>query len=110
MAAEMDISRSCASTWFDRYRCFGETGLLDRPSVPHRWPTATPPEVIARIERLRRERKRSARRIAIESNGQGITISECTVGRHLARLGLNRHRDLDPGGTANRTVRPINAG
>lgn len=30
VAAEMGISRSTASKWVNRYRCYGEFGLLDR--------------------------------------------------------------------------------
>ncbi|GAA3432274.1 IS481 family transposase [Kutzneria kofuensis] len=107
VAAEMGISRQCASKWVNRYRRFGETGLADRPSVPHRQPTATPAQVVARIEQLRRTRKYSARRIATELAAQDITISTRTVGRHLAHLGLNRRRFLDPTGQNNRQPRPI---
>lgn len=107
VAAEMGISRACASKWVRRYREFGEIGLLDRPSVPHHQPTATPTEVVTRIESLRRERKWSARRIALELAADGITISVRTVSRHLARLGLNRRRFLDPTGDSNREPRRI---
>lgn len=31
VAAEMGISRACASKWVNRYRRYGEVGLLDRP-------------------------------------------------------------------------------
>ncbi|WP_146073698.1 helix-turn-helix domain-containing protein, partial [Amycolatopsis sp. CA-126428] len=75
VAAEMGISRQCASKWVNRYRRHGETGLLDRPTVPHHQPTATHAEVVARIEQLRRQRKYSARRIATELAAEGITIS-----------------------------------
>ncbi len=34
VAAEMGISRQCASRWVNRHRRYGEAGLLDRPSVP----------------------------------------------------------------------------
>ncbi len=38
VAAEMGISRACASKWVNRYRLYGEIGLLDRPSaLIHRW-------------------------------------------------------------------------
>jgi hypothetical protein len=50
----MGISRQCASQWVNRWRRYGEAGLADRPSVPHRQPTATTAEVVARIEQLRR--------------------------------------------------------
>ncbi|MEW2505923.1 IS481 family transposase [Amycolatopsis sp. NPDC047767] len=106
VADEMGISRQCASKWVNRYRRHGETGLLDRPSVPHHQPSSTPAEVVARIEQLRRQRKHSARRIATELSAEGITISVRTVGRHLLALGLNRRRLLDPTG-ANREPRRI---
>ncbi|MBF4478287.1 helix-turn-helix domain-containing protein, partial [Rhodococcus rhodochrous] len=107
VAAEMGISRSCASKWMARYREHGELGLLDRPSVPHHQPTATPAETVARIETLRRTRKWSAARIAHELGADGITISVRTVSRHLARLGLNRRKFLDPNGENNRQPRRI---
>ncbi|MBM4570202.1 IS481 family transposase, partial [Rhodococcus hoagii] len=107
VAAEMGISRACASKWVHRYREFGESGLLDRPSIPHRQPTATAAEVVTRIERLRREKKWSARRIALELANDGVVISVRTVSRHLAHLGLNRRRFLDPSGESNRAPRRI---
>lgn len=109
IAAEMGISRQCASKWVGRYRDYGETGLLDRPSTPHHQPTATPAKVVLRIEQLRRDRKWSARRISTELAGEGITISTRTVSRHLVHLGLNRRRFLDPTGETNRTPRKIHA-
>jgi len=60
VAAEMGISRSCASKWVNRHRQYGELGLQDRSSTPHRLPTAMPAEVIDTIEHLRRTRKWSA--------------------------------------------------
>jgi Helix-turn-helix domain len=41
VAAEIGISRATASKWINRYRDFGDFGLLDRSSVPLRRPTAT---------------------------------------------------------------------
>jgi transposase len=107
VAAEMGISRQCASKWVNRYRDYGENGLTDHVSVPHHQPTATPAATIMRIEQLRRDRKWSARRISTELAGEGITISVRTVSRHLAHLGLNRRRFLDPTGELNRTPRRI---
>ncbi len=109
MAAEIGISRQCASKWVGRYRRFGEAGLADRASVPHRQPTATLAEVVVRIERLRRDRKYSARRISLELAAEGITISVRTVSRQLAHLGLNHRKFLDPTGKSNRTPRRIHA-
>lgn len=107
VAAEMGISRQCASKWVNRYRRHGEAGLIDRPSIPHHQPSATPAGVVARIEQLRRQRKYSARRIATELAADGITLSARTVGRHLLQLGLNRRRFLDPTGLSNRAPRRI---
>lgn len=97
VAAEMGISRTCARKWAHRHREFGESGLHNRPSIAHYQPTATPSDVVIRIEYLRRERKSWARRIALELEADGVTISVRTVSRHLAHLGLNWRRFLDPG-------------
>jgi len=102
VAAEMGISRACASKWVNRYRRFGELGLLDRSSTPHRSPTATPIGVIAQIEAWRRDKKWSAGRISHELADLGVIIHRRTVTRHLTRLGLGRRRFLDPSGDSNR--------
>jgi len=103
----MGISRSCASKWVNRYRQYGELGLQDRSSAPHHQPTATPDEILHRIEHLRRTPKWSATRIAFELNSDGVVISRRTVTRYLAHLGLNRRRFIDPNGDTNRAPRPI---
>jgi transposase len=105
----MGISRQCASKWVNRHRKYGDAGLLDRPSVPHHQPTATSAQVIVRIEAMRRGHKWSARRIALELAGEGVTVSVRTVSRHLVHLGLNRRRFLDPTGENNRQPRRIHA-
>lgn len=86
VAAEMGISRACASKWVNRYRRHGELGLVDRSSVPHHQPTATPSEVLVLIEQLRRTHKWSASRIAFELAQAGTAITRRTVSRHLAEL------------------------
>ena len=50
VAAEMSISRACASKWINRWRRLGEARFRDRASVPQHSPTATPNWVIARIK------------------------------------------------------------
>lgn len=107
VAAEMGISRACASKWVNRFRQFGEIGLVDRSCAPHHQPTATAAEVVVEIEALRRTRKWSASRIAFELGRQGVVISRRTVSRHLVLLGLNRRRFIDPNGDLNRVPRPI---
>jgi transposase InsO family protein len=109
VAAEMGISRACASKWVNRYRRYGELGLLDRSSAPHRQPTGTPCQVITRIGALRRERKWPAARIAFELAADGIPISRRTVTRHLAALGLNGRKFIDPNGETNREPQKIHA-
>jgi transposase len=96
VAAEMGISRACASKWVNRWRKHGDVGLLDRSSTPHHQPTATPAEVVEQIASMRREQKWSAARIAFELHQIGVTISRRTVTRTLGQLGLNRRRFIDP--------------
>ena len=109
VAAEMGISRACASKWVGRYRRYGELGLLDRSSAPRRSPTATPAPVLAAIGHWRRTRKWSATRITHELAREGVHLHRRTVTRHLTRLGLGRRRFLDPCGDTNRTPGTITA-
>ncbi|GAO11988.1 putative transposase [Streptomyces lydicamycinicus] len=109
VAAEMGISRACASKWVNRYRSHGELGLEDRSSTPHHQPTATTSEALVLIEQLRRTHKWSASRIAFELAQAGTSISRRTVSRHLAGLGINRRRFIDPNGEVNRQPRKIQA-
>jgi transposase InsO family protein len=109
VASEMGISRACASKWVNRYRRHGELGLHDRSSTPRQQPTATPDDVIAQIEAFRRTHKWSAARIAFELTQAGTPVSRRTVSRHLADLGLNRRRFIDPNGEVNRQPRRITA-
>ena len=109
VAAQMGISRACASKWVNRWRRYGDLGLLDRSSAPRRSPRATPVEVIARIEAWRREAKWSAARITHELAQMGVVINRRTVTRHLSRLGLGQRRFLDPTGHSNRKPGKITA-
>jgi len=102
VAAEMGISRACASKWVNRWRRHGELGLHDRPSTPHHSPDATPAWVIERIETWRREKKWSANRITHELAELDFRINRRTVTRHLTRLGLGQRRFIDPSGHSNR--------
>lgn len=109
VAAEMGISRATASKWVNRHRRYGELGLVDRSSTPHHQPSATPVDGVTRIEEMRRAHKWSATRIAHELAGDGIVISRRTVTSHLAALGLNRRKFIDPNGKTNRELRTITA-
>ncbi|KTR93715.1 transposase [Microbacterium testaceum] len=64
---------------------------------------------MARIEQLRRQKKWSASRIAFELNADGVAVSRRTITRHLAWVGLNHRRYIDPNGETNREVKTINA-
>jgi transposase len=81
VAAEMGISRATASRWVNRYRRYGELGLLDRSSAPRQQPTATPARLVIRIETMRRDRKRSASRIAFELEQDVTPVSRRTISR-----------------------------
>ena len=90
VSCAMGVSIRTVYKWQKRYRDEGLAGLLDRSSRPARSPTRTPTPLEAEVIRLRRER-RIMGRIADETS-----ISRATVGRILARHGLNRWRDLEP--------------
>ena len=109
VAAEMGISRATASKWVNRYKQFGELGLIDRSSAPVRQPTATPGRLVERIESMRREHKWSASRIAFDLEQVGTPVSRRTVTRLLAQLGLNRRKFIDPNGESNRQPQRITA-
>lgn len=109
VAAEMGISRACASKWVNRYRRYGATGLYERSSVPHHCPRAAAGEVVATIETWRRQHKWSAARITAELAACGIVLNRRTITRHLARLGLGRRRFIDPSGASNRAPGRITA-
>ncbi len=107
VAAEAGVPRACLSKWKSRYDTHGEAGLRDRPSVPRSTPTQIPPDVVERIEQLRRDNKWSTRRITLELASQGVRISEHTVSRWLARLGINQRRFLDPDDSTSRRPKRI---
>ena len=76
--------------WVDRFEQEGLAGLQDRSSRPHRLRQPTAPEVIERIESLRRQRL-PGKEIAAT-----VGVSAATVSRVLKRLGLNKLSALEP--------------
>jgi transposase InsO family protein len=76
--------------WVARYRAEGVAGLEDRSSRPHRLRHPTPPEIVTRVEALRRQRW-TGTQIAHE-----VGVSKATVFRILGRLGINRLKALEP--------------
>jgi len=107
VAAESRLARATVRKWVGRFRAEGGAALADRSSRPHRSPTRTDPAVVARIEKLRRDRKLPPRLIVAELAGDGIEVSTATVHRWLRKLGINRLRDLDVTGNSHRVVRRI---
>jgi transposase InsO family protein len=89
-AAAAGVSVRTAYTWLARYRDGGEPALHDRSSAPARSPSRLPADLVATIERLRRQRW-SGPRIA---RALGRPCS--TVGTVLRRRGLNRLSALEP--------------
>ena len=91
VAAEMGISRQCASRWIDRYLAEGEPGLGDRSSRPHRTPSRTPTSVEARVVAARRRHRRGQDWV-----GPELGVPARTVSRILRRHQLPYLRELDP--------------
>ena len=89
-AAEFKLSRQSAAKWVHRFRAEKQPGLRDRSSRPHRSPRTTSPELMDRVQRLRREHWTGVR-IA-----QSTGLSRSTVSRILTRLKLNKSRMLEP--------------
>ena len=76
--------------WRDRFEQEGLAGLQDRSSRPHRLRQPTPPEVIERIESLRRQR------LPGNEIAATVGVSAATVSRVLKRLGLSKLSALEP--------------
>lgn len=90
VATAAGVSAGTVRKWRDRFAAEGAAGLRDRSARPLHSPTRLPPERIAQIEALRRQRQ-SGPAIA---RALGLAVS--TVGLELRRLGLGRLRALDP--------------
>jgi len=84
VAEELGLCESTVRKWRRRYDAEGAAGLRDRSCRPQRSPTATPPPIVAWVERLRRQRWTAAE-IAVR-----LQLSRATVARILQRCGLAR--------------------
>jgi transposase InsO family protein len=87
---ELGCSRATGYKWLARWRAEGAAGLADRPSVAHRLPGKTAPELEARICRLRTTVKRGPRRLA-----PLLGVPASTVHAVLTRHNLHRLAWLD---------------
>ena len=90
IAGTMGVSTRTVYKWQKRFRDEGPAGLEDWSSRPVRSPARIDAQLEAEVIRLRRERG-TMDRIAQEAG-----LSRATVGRVLARHGVNRWRDLEP--------------
>jgi len=93
------VCERTARKWVTRFEAEGLAGLQDRSSRPRRLYRPTPPQTVARVEALRRQRW-TGKHIAME-----LALSPATVSRILRRLGINRMRDLEPAEPARRYER-----
>lgn len=91
VAREMGISRQRAGLWYRRFLDSGETGLIDRRSVPESSPNQLPQRTVRRVIGLRVNRRWGPARIAGH-----LRLVASTVWRILKRYGLSRLRNLDP--------------
>ena len=89
IATALEICESTVRKWLRRYGAEGRAGLRDRSCRPHGSPGATPPALVAWIERLRRQRWTSADIAA------RLQLGRSTVARLLQRRGLARLRSLE---------------
>jgi transposase InsO family protein len=91
VAAELGVSRQCASRWVTRYLTEGPDGLHDRSSRPHTCPTRTPAQVENCVLALRALQRRGQDQI-----GPELGVPARTVSRILRRHHQPYLRELDP--------------
>jgi transposase InsO family protein len=90
VSTRLAVDRKTVRKWVARFAESGEAGLRDRSSRPWRSPTAIPHGTAQRIVTLRRRRQ------TMMSIAQTLSVAKATVGRVLARAGLNRLAAIDP--------------
>jgi transposase InsO family protein len=90
VADEMGISRQTAYKWWERWRRFGDAGLMDRSSRPCSSPARTARRVERRVLELRTRHKLGPARL-----GGIVELPASTVHRVLVRAGVNRLEWMD---------------
>lgn len=91
VAKAMGVSRQCGHRWLQRFEEEGLAGLEDRSSRPRRCPHATKPKTVARVLRVRRDRRCGPAEISVVTG-----VPERTVTRILRRHGVPRLPECDP--------------
>jgi transposase InsO family protein len=89
-AIRFQVSWPTAKRWKDRYQEFGEAGMTDRSSRPHRMPARTPRPVIRKIVHLRWKQRLGQLEIAAR-----LGLAASTVHLWLARCGISRLSHVD---------------
>lgn len=84
------ISVRTARKWKLRFEASADAGLFDASSRPHRTRTTLDDVLLARIDRLRRDRR--PMRVIARVVGRSVA----TISRVLKRLGLSSLKTLDP--------------
>jgi transposase InsO family protein len=84
------VTAKVVARWVERFRAEGSAGMTDRCSRPKTSPRRTEAAVADTIAALRRQRL-TGKHIA-----KATGVSEATVSRVLARVGLSRLKDLEP--------------
>ena len=90
VATAFGAAAKTIAKWVKRLEAEGPDGLEDRSSRPHRLNRPTPPEAVAQVTALRRQRF-CGQQIAKDTG-----ISPATVSRIPRAAGISRARDLDP--------------
>lgn len=91
VAAEMGVSRQCASRWVARFLAEGRDGLHDRSSRPHHMPTRTSADLEAQVVAQREQQRRGQ-----DWLGPELGVAPRTVSRILRRHHMPYLRELDP--------------
>jgi transposase InsO family protein len=91
-AERFQVSATTARRWADRYRQYGEAGMVDRSSRPLRSPHRIPTRRERRIIKVRVLRRWGPARI-----GYHLGLNPSTVHRVLTRYGVARLAHLDRG-------------
>lgn len=90
VAQQLGVSSRTVHKWVQRYRLEGSAGLKDRSSRPRRCPRSTEAALQRAVLALRRQR------LTMKIIAEQLGLSRATVGRILAREGLNRLAKLEP--------------
>ena len=89
-AEQFNVAWPTAKRWAERYRQFGEAGMLDRSSRPHTQPNKTPAPVVRKIVH-----KRWKHRLGPVTIGAELGVPASTVYAVLRRCRINRLSHID---------------